>query len=154
MSPGVTCSRLPQRWAYRLPRVMGAAPLERARLAATARARQPVAGSLALAGSRAERDATVAARLREAGAVLIGKANMSEWANFRSTASTSGWSARGGQCRNPYALDRSPSGSSSGSAVATAANLVAAAIGTETDGSIVSPASHCALVGVKPSSDS
>lgn len=116
----------------------------------TADGMSTTAGSLALAGSRAERDATVATRLREAGAVLIGKANMSEWANFRSTASTSGWSARGGQCRNPYALDRSPSGSSSGSAVATAANLVAAAIGTETDGSIVSPASHCALVGVKP----
>lgn len=116
----------------------------------TADGMSTTAGSLALAGSHPTRDATVAARLREAGAVLIGKANMSEWANFRSTASTSGWSARGGQCRNPYALDRSPSGSSSGSAVAAAANLAAAAIGTETDGSIVSPASHCALVGVKP----
>jgi amidase len=108
------------------------------------------AGSLALAGSVPARDAWVARRLREAGAVLLGKANLSEWANFRSTRSSSGWSARGGQCRNPYALDRSPSGSSSGSAVAAAANLCAAAVGTETDGSIVSPAGHCALVGIKP----
>jgi amidase len=108
------------------------------------------AGSLALAGSVPARDAFVAARLRAAGAVLLGKTNMSEWANFRSNRSSSGWSARGGQCRNPYALDRSPSGSSSGSAVAAAANLCAAAVGTETDGSIVSPASHCMLVGIKP----
>jgi amidase len=108
------------------------------------------AGSLALAGSVPARDACVARRLRDAGAVLLGKANMSEWANFRSTRSSSGWSARGGQCCNPYALDRSPSGSSSGSAVAAAANLCAAAVGTETDGSIVSPAGHCALVGIKP----
>ncbi|HEY6324264.1 MAG TPA: amidase [Thermoanaerobaculia bacterium] len=108
------------------------------------------AGSLALAGSVPARDAWVVRRLRDAGAVLLGKANLSEWANFRSTRSSSGWSARGGQCRNPYALDRSPSGSSSGSAVAAAANLCAAAVGTETDGSIVSPASHCALVGIKP----
>jgi len=108
------------------------------------------AGSLALAGSAPARDAWVARRLREAGAVLLGKANLSEWANFRSTRSSSGWSARGGQCRNPYALDRSPSGSSSGSAVAAAANLCAAAVGTETDGSIVSPAGHCGLVGIKP----
>jgi amidase len=108
------------------------------------------AGSLALAGSVPARDAWVVRRLREAGAVPLGKANLSEWANFRSTRSSSGWSARGGQCRNPYALDRSPSGSSSGSAVAAAANLCAAAVGTETDGSIVSPAGHCALVGIKP----
>jgi len=108
------------------------------------------AGSLALAGSVPARDAWVVRRLREAGAVLLGKTNMSEWANFRSTRSSSGWSARGGQCCNPYALDRSPSGSSSGSAVAAAANLCAAAVGTETDGSIVSPAGHCALVGIKP----
>jgi len=108
------------------------------------------AGSLALAGSAPARDAWVARRLREAGAVLLGKANLSEWANFRSTRSSSGWSARGGQCRNPYALDRSPSGSSSGSAVAAAASLCAAAVGTETDGSIVSPAGHCGLVGIKP----
>ena len=108
------------------------------------------AGSLALAGSVPARDAWVVRRLREAGAVLLGKTNLSEWANFRSTRSSSGWSGRGGQCRNPYALDRSPSGSSSGSAAAVAASLCAAAIGTETDGSIVSPAGHCALVGIKP----
>jgi amidase len=108
------------------------------------------AGSLALAGSVPARDAWLVRRLREAGAVLLGKTNMSEWANFRSTRSSSGWSARGGQCCNPYALDRSPSGSSSGSAVAAAANLCAAAVGTETDGSIVSPAGHCSLVGIKP----
>jgi amidase len=108
------------------------------------------AGSLALAGSIPARDAFVARRLREAGAVVLGKTNLSEWANFRSTRSSSGWSARGGQCRNPYALDRCPSGSSSGSAAAAAANFCAAAIGTETDGSIVSPAGHCCLVGIKP----
>jgi amidase len=108
------------------------------------------AGSLALAGSIAERDSTVAARLREAGAVLLGKANMSEWANFRSTRSVSGWSARGGQCRNPYALERSACGSSSGSGAAVAANLCAVAIGTETDGSIVCPSATCGIVGVKP----
>ena len=108
------------------------------------------AGSLALAGSIPPRDAFIAARLREAGAVLLGKANLSEWANFRSRRSTSGWSSRGGQCRNPYALDRNPSGSSSGSAAAAAANLCAAAIGSETDGSIVSPASRCGIVGFKP----
>jgi amidase len=108
------------------------------------------AGSLALEGSIPARDAFLAARLREAGAVLLGKANLSEWANFRSTRSTSGWSSRGGQCRNPYALDRDPSGSSSGSAVAVAANLCAAAVGSETDGSIVSPANACGVVGIKP----
>jgi amidase len=111
---------------------------------------QTCAGSLALVGSRAPRDAFIAARLRAAGAVLLGKTNMSEWANFRSTHSTSGWSGRGGQCRNPYALDRTPSGSSSGSAAAAAASLCAAAIGSETNGSIVSPASVCSLVGIKP----
>ncbi len=108
------------------------------------------AGSLALEGSAAPRDATSAERLRRAGAVLLGKANMSEWANFRSSHSSSGWSSRGGQCLNPYALDRSPCGSSSGSAVAVAANLTAAALGTETDGSIVCPASSTGLVGIKP----
>lgn len=108
------------------------------------------AGSLALEGSIPSRDAFIAARLRAAGAVLLGKANLSEWANFRSTRSTSGWSSRGGQCRNPYALDRDPSGSSSGSAVAAAASLCAAAVGSETDGSIVSPASRCGIVGIKP----
>ncbi|HEX4417026.1 MAG TPA: amidase [Kofleriaceae bacterium] len=108
------------------------------------------AGSLALEGSRAARDAFVAGKLRAAGAIILGKANLSEWANFRGKLSSSGWSGRGGQCKNPYALDRSPSGSSSGSAVATAASLCAAAIGSETDGSIVSPASCNGLVGIKP----
>ena len=108
------------------------------------------AGSLALAGSIAARDAFVAQRLREAGAVILGKTNLSEWANFRSTHSTSGWSSRGGQTRNAYVLDRSPSGSSSGSAVAVAANLCAVAVGTETDGSIISPAHANSIVGIKP----
>ncbi|MEW5926781.1 MAG: amidase [Gemmatimonadota bacterium] len=108
------------------------------------------AGSLALEGSVAARDAFVAARLREAGAVILGKTNLSEWANFRSTRSSSGWSGRGGQARNPYALDRSPCGSSSGSGVAVAANLAAAGVGTETDGSIVCPAAANGLVGLKP----
>ncbi len=108
------------------------------------------AGSLALEGSIPSRDSTVAARLRSAGAVLLGKSNLSEWANFRSNNSSSGWSARGGQCRNPYALDRNPCGSSSGSGAATSANLTALAIGTETNGSIVCPASANGLVGIKP----
>jgi amidase len=108
------------------------------------------AGSLALEGWYAPRDAPLVARLRAAGAVILGKTNMSEWANFRSTHSSSGWSARGGQTRNPYALDRSPSGSSSGSAVAVSANLCSVAVGTETDGSIVSPASINGIVGLKP----
>jgi amidase len=108
------------------------------------------AGSLALEGSIAPRDATVTAKLRDAGAVILGKTNLSEWANFRGHRSTSGWSARGGLTRNPYVLDRDPSGSSTGSAVAVAANLCAVAIGTETDGSIVSPAGHCGVVGFKP----
>jgi amidase len=108
------------------------------------------AGSLALEGWYAPNDAPLVARLRAAGAVILGKTNLSEWANFRSTHSSSGWSARGGQARNPYALDRSPSGSSSGSAVAVAANLCAVAVGSETDGSIVSPASINGIVGLKP----
>ena len=108
------------------------------------------AGSLALEGSHADKDAFVVARLRAAGAIILGKTNLSEWANFRGMASSSGWSGRGGQCRNPYALDRTPSGSSSGSGVAAAASLCAAAIGSETDGSIVSPSSCNGLVGVKP----
>jgi amidase len=108
------------------------------------------AGSLALAGVKRARDSRVAAKLRQAGAVLLGKANLSEWANFRSSRSSSGWSGRGGQTRNPYALDRNPSGSSSGSAVAVAANLCCVAIGTETDGSIVSPSSINGIVGIKP----
>jgi amidase len=108
------------------------------------------AGSLALEGSHAAKDAFVVARLREAGAIILGKTNLSEWANFRGMSSVSGWSGRGGQCRNPYALDRTPSGSSSGSGAATAASLCAAAIGSETDGSIVSPSSCNGLVGIKP----
>jgi amidase len=108
------------------------------------------AGSLALAGSKPLRDAFVAQKLREAGAVILGKTNLSEWANFRSTKSSSGWSGRGGQTKNPYALERNPCGSSSGSGAAVAANLCAAAIGTETDGSIVCPSSANSLVGIKP----
>ena len=108
------------------------------------------AGSLALATSIAPRDSFVAERLRAAGAIVLGKTNLSEWANFRSTHSSSGWSARGGQGKNPYALDRNTSGSSSGSAGAAAASYCAAAIGTETDGSITSPSAACALVGIKP----
>ena len=108
------------------------------------------AGSLALEGSIPPRDSFVAARLRQAGAVLLGKTNLSEWANFRSEHSSSGWSGRGGQCRNPYALDRNPCGSSSGSGVAVAANLAAVSLGTETDGSIVCPANANGIVGIKP----
>src|SRR5689334_5410897 len=108
------------------------------------------AGSLALADTRPTRDATVAARLRAAGAVLLGKANLSEWANFRSSHSSSGWSARGGQARNPYDLARSPCGSSSGSATAVAANLCAVALGSETNGSILCPGHTNGVVGVKP----
>jgi amidase len=108
------------------------------------------AGSLALDGWYAPKDAPLVARLRAAGAVILGKTNLSEWANFRSSHSSSGWSGRGGQTRNPYALDRTPSGSSSGSAVAVSANLCAIAVGTETDGSIVSPASINGIVGLKP----
>ncbi|MFQ5699574.1 MAG: amidase [Myxococcota bacterium] len=117
---------------------------------ATADRTDTAAGSLALVGVPPAGDSFVAGRLRRAGAVLLGKANLSEWANFRSTRSTSGWSARGGLCRNPYALDRNPGGSSSGSGAATSGNLVAAAVGTETDGSIICPASANGLVGVKP----
>ena len=108
------------------------------------------AGSLALAEHIAERDAAVAKRLRDAGAVILGKTNLSEWANFRSTHSTSGWSGRGGLTRNPYALDRNACGSSSGTGAAIAANLAAIGIGTETDGSIVCPSSASGLVGIKP----
>jgi len=108
------------------------------------------AGSLALAGASAPGDAFIVERLRAGGAVILGKTNLSEWANFRSTHSSSGWSGRGGQTRNPYALDRNPSGSSSGSAAAAAANLAAIAVGTETDGSIVSPSHVNSLVGIKP----
>ncbi len=108
------------------------------------------AGSLALEGSIAPKDSFVARKLREAGAVLLGKTNLSEWANFRSNRSTSGWSGRGGLTKNPYALDRNPSGSSSGSAAAVAAGFCPLAVGTETDGSIISPASLCGIVGIKP----
>lgn len=108
------------------------------------------AGSLALVGSKPAQDAFIVKRLREAGAVLLGKTNLSEWANFRSARSSSGWSGRGGQTKNPYALDRNPCGSSSGSGAAVAASLCAAAIGTETDGSIVCPSSASSLVGIKP----
>ncbi|MGH6920125.1 MAG: amidase [Geminicoccaceae bacterium] len=108
------------------------------------------AGSLALAGHRAAADSHVVHRLRAAGAVILGKTNLSEWANFRSTRSTSGWSSRGGQTRNPYDTARTPGGSSSGSAVAVAAGFCAGAIGTETDGSILHPCSMTGLVGIKP----
>lgn len=108
------------------------------------------AGSLALLNSRAPKDSIVAQRLRDAGVVILGKTNLSEWANIRSNHSTSGWSGRGGQTKNPYALDRNPCGSSSGSGAGVSANLAAAAIGTETDGSIVCPSSTCGIAGIKP----
>ena len=108
------------------------------------------AGSLALAGHRPKQDAFLVQRLRAAGAVILGKTNLSEWANFRSTRSTSGWSSRGGQTRNPYVLDRNPCGSSSGTGTAIAASLAAIGVGTETDGSIICPASVAGLVGLKP----
>ena len=117
---------------------------------ATSDRMETTAGSLALVGSKVPRDAFVVERLREAGALILGKTNLSEWANIRGRHSSSGWSARGGQGRNPYALDRSPSGSSSGSGGAIAASYAAVGIGTETDGSITSPASANALVGLKP----
>jgi amidase len=111
---------------------------------------QTTAGSLALVGAPALQDATVTKRLRDAGAVIIGKANLSEWANFRGFQSSSGWSGVGGQCRNPHILDRNPCGSSSGSGAAVAAALTAAALATETDGSIVCPAGQCGVAGIKP----
>jgi amidase len=111
---------------------------------------QTTAGSLALVGAPAHQDATVAARLRAAGAVILGKTNLSEWANFRGNNSTSGWSGVGGLTRNPYVLDRNPSGSSSGSAASVSANLVAAGLGTETDGSIISPANNNGVAAIKP----
>ena len=108
------------------------------------------AGSMAMIGSKPPKDAFIVQRLREAGAVILGKTNLSEWANIRSSHSTSGWSGRGGLTRNPYALDRNPCGSSSGSGAAVSANLCAVAIGTETDGSIVCPSSANGIVGIKP----
>jgi amidase len=117
---------------------------------ATGDAMMTSAGSLALDGVCARHDSHVAAKLREAGAVLLGKTNLSEWANFRSTRSSSGWSSRGGQVRNAYFTDRTPGGSSSGSGVAAARGFCAAAIGTETDGSVVSPSTMNSLVGIKP----
>ena len=111
---------------------------------------QTTAGALALQGNHAPKDAFIVARLRESGAVLLGKTNLSEWANFRSTRSTSGWSSRGGQTKNPYLLNRDPSGSSAGSGSAVSANLCVVAIGTETNGSVVSPSSINGLVGIKP----
>ena len=117
---------------------------------ATADRMQTTAGSIALAGVKPPHDSFVAQKLREAGAVILGKTNLSEWANIRSIRSTSGWSSRGGLTRNPYALDRNTSGSSSGSGAAIAASLAAVAVGTETDGSITSPSSVNGLVGIKP----
>src|SRR3954449_4987256 len=111
---------------------------------------QTTAGSLALEGHPAPADAFLVQRLRAAGAVILGKTNLSEWANFRSTHSSSGWSGRGGQVKNPYALDRNPCGSSSGTGAAIAANLAAIGVGTETDGSIVCPSGANGLVGIKP----
>jgi amidase len=116
----------------------------------TADRMKTTAGSFALGDVKAARDAFVVGQLRDAGALILGKANLSEWANFRSTRSSSGWSARGGQCRNPYDVDRSPCGSSSGSGVAVSANLCAVAVGTETDGSIICPSSVNGIVGIKP----
>ncbi|HEY6045576.1 MAG TPA: amidase family protein, partial [Pyrinomonadaceae bacterium] len=108
------------------------------------------AGSLALGGSIPLQDSFVAKKLRDAGAVIIGKTNLSEWANFRSSHSSSGWSGRGGQTKNPYVLDRNPCGSSSGTGAAIAANLAAIGVGTETDGSVVCPSNANSLVGIKP----
>jgi amidase len=116
----------------------------------TADGMMTTAGSLALLGARPARDAFVVERLRAAGAIILGKANLSEWANFRSTRSSSGWSGRGGQGKNPYALDRNPCGSSSGSGASVSANFCAAAIGTETNGSVVCPSSANSVVGIKP----
>ncbi len=116
----------------------------------TADKMQTTAGSLALAGHVAQQDAFLVERLRAAGAIILAKANLSEWANFRTSRSSSGWSSRGGQTRNPYAVDRNPCGSSSGSAVAVSANFCAAAIGTETDGSVVCPSHTNGVVGIKP----
>src|SRR5213592_4405828 len=111
---------------------------------------QTTAGALALQGNKAVKDAFIITQLRASGAVLLGKTNLSEWANFRSTRSTSGWSSRGGQTKNPYVLDRNACGSSSGTGAAIAASLAAIGVGTETDGSIICPASVNGLAGLKP----
>src|SRR5437588_4551010 len=111
---------------------------------------ETTAGSLAMLGSRCTKDAFVVQKLREAGAVILGKTNLSEWANIRSSHSTSGWSGRGGQTKNPYVLDRNPCGSSSGSGAAVSASFCVVAVGTETDGSIVCPSSANGIVGIKP----
>lgn len=116
----------------------------------TADKMQTTAGAIALAGNIAKKDAFIVSKLREAGVIIIGKTNLSEWANFRSTQSSSGWSSRGGQTKNPYFLDRNPCGSSAGSGTAVSANLCVVAIGTETDGSIVCPSSVNGIVGIKP----
>ena len=117
----------------------------------TADKMKTTAGSLALLGAPTpKKDAFIVEQLRAAGAVIIGKANLSEWANFRSSRSISGWSGRGGQTRNPYILDRTPCGSSSGTGAGISANMAAVGIGTETDGSIICPSSNCGLVGIKP----
>ena len=116
----------------------------------TADKMQTTAGALAMEGNIASNDAFIVKKLREAGAIIIGKSNLSEWANFRSTQSCSGWSSRGGQTKNPYILDHNPCGSSAGSGVAVAANLCVVAVGTETDGSVVCPASVNGIVGIKP----
>ncbi len=117
---------------------------------ATADRMETTAGTLALVGAKPRRESFIAQRLREAGAVILGKAALSEWANFKSAPSSSGWSARNGQARNPHVLDRTPGGSSSGSGIAVAASLVAVSVGTETDGSIISPAAANGVVGIKP----
>ena len=111
---------------------------------------QTTAGALALAGNKAASDAFITSKLREAGAIILGKTNLSEWANYRSTTSSSGWSGRGGQTKNPYVLTRTPSGSSSGSGAAVSANLCVVAVGTETNGSVIAPSSNCGIVGMKP----
>ncbi len=116
----------------------------------TADGMMTTAGSLALVGAKPPKDSFVAKRLREAGAVILGKTNLSEWANIRSSHSTSGWSGRGGLTKNPYVLNRNPCGSSSGSGAGVSANLCAVAVGTETDGSIVCPSSLSGVVGIKP----
>jgi amidase len=117
----------------------------------TADKMKTTAGSLALVDAPTpKQDAFIVKQLRDAGAVILGKTNLSEWANFRSSKSSSGWSGRGGQTHNPYILDRNPCGSSSGSGAAMAAGLAAIAVGTETDGSIICPSATCGIVGIKP----